>query len=245
MDLKTSTSPSLEHRRLWQQKPVLRIVYEDLFRRLREQCVPGSVLEIGGGSGNFKDSDPDTLSLDIQPLPWVDAVADAYDLPFAEGSFDNIVLLDTLHHLERPGLFFRDAARVLRPGGRLIMIDPMISPLSHFFYHYFHPEPVDMDADPLGDGQRDPDRDPFASNQAIPTLLFFKARARFENAFPEFKLLECRGFALFAYPLSGGFRPWSLLPAFSAPALLWLEKGIEGLLAPLMGFRMIVVIEKI
>lgn len=238
-------SPSQEHRRIWQEKPVLRIVYEDLFRRLRDRCKAGSVLEIGAGSGNFKESRPDITSLDIQPLPWVDAVADAHDLPFADGSFDNIVMLDTLHHLERPVLFFRGAARVLKPGGRLIMIDPMISPLSRFFYHHFHPEPVDMDADPYTEGSRDADRDPFASNQAIPTLLFIKARARFETAFPEFRLLECRGFALFAYPLSGGFRPWSLLPAFLAPAVLWLEKGIEGLLAQLMGFRMIVVIEKI
>lgn len=240
-----ANSPTLEHRRLWRQKPVLRIVYEDLFRRLAEACVAGPVLEIGGGSGNFKDSRPGTTSLDIQPLPWVDAVADAHDLPFAEASFDNIVMLDTLHHLERPVLFFRDAARVLRPGGRLVMIDPMISPLSRFFYHHFHPEPVDMRADPLTDAPRMTGRDPFDSNQAVPTLLFFRAGARFEAAFPEFRLLECRGFGLFAYPLSGGFRPWSLLPAFAAPALLRLERMIEGILAPLIGFRMIVVIERL
>ena len=245
MGLKTNISPTQEHRRLWQEKPVLRIVYEDLFRRLRGQCVPGSVLEIGGGSGNFKESRPDTTSLDIQPLPWVDVVADAHDLPFAEASFDNIVMLDTLHHLERPVIFLRDAARVLKPGGRLVMIDPMMSPLSRFFYHHFHPEPVDMKADPYAEGPRDADRDPFASNQAIPTLLFFKARARFGDAFREFKLLECRGFALFAYPLSGGFRPWSLLPAFAATPLLCLERCIEGVLAPFMGFRMIVVVERL
>ncbi len=238
-------SPSLEHHHIWQRKPVLRAVYRDMYRRMDERRRPGSCLEIGGGIGNYKEENPQTLCLDIQALPSVDLVGDAHLLPFAGASFDNIVMIDALHHLERPGLFLEDAGRVLREGGRLIMAEPMISPVSRLVYTYFHPEPVRMDADPLAEGELDPDRDPFEANQAIPTLLFIHQKERFIQSHPSLKLMLCRKFGLFAYPLSGGFRPWGLIPGFAARPLLWLETYLEKVLAPLMGFRMLVVIEKI
>ena len=93
---------SSEHRILWQVKPVLRLVYEDMYSRIRAMCIPGTILEIGGGSGNFKEQYPDIISLDIQALPWVDIAADAQAIPLSNCCFDNIVVIDTLHHLERP-----------------------------------------------------------------------------------------------------------------------------------------------
>src|SRR3546814_18467176 len=96
-------------------------------------------------------------------------------------------MLDVLHHIERPGVFFAEAARVLRPGGRLVMIEPGITPVSWLFYKLLHPEPVDMSADPLAEVAPDPARDPFAdANQALPTLLFARSRyrLRFAMTFP-------------------------------------------------------------
>ena len=221
------------------------MVYEDLFERIASRCRTGLTLEVGGGSGNFKELYSEVITIDIQALPWVDVVADGHFIPFADCSFDNIVMIDTLHHLERPYFFFQEVSRLLKLGGRLVLVEPMITPLSYFFYKFFHPELVDMSEDPLAEGSLDPGRDPFDSNQAIPTLLFRRYRKRFESAFPDLSISQCHWFSLFAYPLSGGFRPWCLLPASLTPALLRLERKIERLIAPLMGFRMIVVIEKI
>jgi hypothetical protein len=50
--------------------------------------------------------------------------------------------------------------------------------------------------------------------------------------------------SLFAYPLSGGFKPWSLLPAAAAGPLLTLEHMLEPALAPLMAFRLLAVMER-
>lgn len=37
-------------------------------------------------------------------------------------------MIDVLHHLAKPKLFFGEARRILEPGGRLIMIEPAVTP---------------------------------------------------------------------------------------------------------------------
>jgi len=51
-------------------------------------------------------------------------------------------------------------------------------------------------------------------------------------------------FGLAAYPLSGGFKPWSLLTARMARHLLRFERAIEPLVGRLAAFRVMVIIEK-
>jgi len=233
-----------EHGRQWAQKPVLRDIYLDLYRRMAGELVTGATLEIGGGAGIFKQYAPDVVTTDILAAPWLDLVADAQQLPFAPGSFDNIVMFDVLHHIEFPRRFFTEASRILRGGGRIIMMEPGITPFSWPFYHWIHPEPVVMSADPLVDGDPDPARDAFAANQAIPTRLVGRDRARFLAAFPEFTIKRVRWLSLFAYPLSGGFQPWCLIPHALVRPLLRLEDLLAPLLGRLFGFRLLTVVEK-
>lgn len=53
---------------------------------------------------------------------------DVENLPFADGRLDVATLLLVLHYLESPGRALAEAARVLRPGGRLIVADRLASP---------------------------------------------------------------------------------------------------------------------
>jgi len=233
-----------EHGRQWRQKPALREIYLDLYRRMAAELAPGKTLEIGGGAGIFKEFAPEVVTTDILPAPWLDFAADAQALPVADASFDNIVMFDVLHHIEFPRRFLGEASRVLRPGGRIIMVEPGISPLSWVFYKLLHPEPVIMSADPLIDGAPDAARDAFAANQAIPTNLVGRDRWRMTAAFPEFTVTRARWLSLIAYPLSGGFKPWSLIPAALVKPTLALENLLSPLLGRLLGFRLIAVIEK-
>lgn len=50
-------------------------------------------------------------------------VGDCENLPFAENSFDAIICCQSFHHYPNVQNFFCSAARVLRPGGRLILRD--------------------------------------------------------------------------------------------------------------------------
>jgi len=52
-------------------------------------------------------------------------IANAYSLPFKDGSFDAVCAMDILEHVDEPGLVIAEAARVLKPGGQ-------------FFFHTFN-----------------------------------------------------------------------------------------------------------
>lgn len=48
---------------------------------------------------------------------------DMYQLPLPNASFDAVIIHQVLHYAERPGAAIAEAARVLRPGGRLVLVD--------------------------------------------------------------------------------------------------------------------------
>ncbi len=48
---------------------------------------------------------------------------DLYDLPIGDDSFDVVILHQVLHFLDDGGRAIKEAARVLRPGGRLLVVD--------------------------------------------------------------------------------------------------------------------------
>jgi SAM-dependent methyltransferase len=49
-------------------------------------------------------------------------VADLHQLPFADASFDAVLMFHTLTYAERPARALGECARVLRPGGRLVLL---------------------------------------------------------------------------------------------------------------------------
>jgi SAM-dependent methyltransferase len=97
------------------------------------------LLEIGcGEGGNFVHlaaSSPRTrlVGVDFSPAKARFAAratsasavaADAAHLPFADESFDAVLIRDVLHHLPDRLAALREAHRVLRRGGRLTLIEP-------------------------------------------------------------------------------------------------------------------------
>jgi SAM-dependent methyltransferase len=254
-----------ERARAWAARPLLREIYRRYFASMCAQLQrrgddAGVIVELGGGSGNFRDYfraqtavRGRLITTDVVATPHVDLAADAMALPFEDASIDNLLMQDVLHHLPYPLRFFREAQRVLRPGGRIVMMEPYISPASRVVFKLAHPEPVDMRARIFPPGQEvGPDaEDPaaftgtgaFASNQAIPTLLFYRDRPQFARRFPGLAILARQRRSCLVYPLSGGFSGPCLLPRWSWP-LAW---GVERCLAPLAGlmaFRLMVVVGK-
>lgn len=231
------------HRAVWQHKPVLRRLYSEWYGEIVQWLAAGQSVEVGGGTGNLKDSVPQIYCTDVVPVPWLDAVADAHRLPFRSGTLSNLILFDALHHLEQPALFFDEAVRTLRPGGRLIIMDPYVSWASWPVYRFLHPEPLDCDSDPWIATVAGPGRKPFDSNQAVSTIIFESGLRDFQVRYPELTVRHRLRTAFFAYPLSGGFDHPSLLPTWAVTPLLRLERALGGLGA-MLAFRILVVLER-
>jgi ubiquinone/menaquinone biosynthesis C-methylase UbiE len=63
-------------------------------------------------------------------------LGDMYRLPLADRGFDVVVLQMVLHHAEDPDAALEEAARVVRPGGRLVVVD--FAPHAHMELHDLH-----------------------------------------------------------------------------------------------------------
>ena len=63
---------------------------------------------------------------------------DMYQLPVASASFDAAVIHQVLHFAESPGAVIGEAARVLRPGGKLIVADFESHELEHLREQHLH-----------------------------------------------------------------------------------------------------------
>jgi SAM-dependent methyltransferase len=230
------------HRRAWDENEAVRFLYARWYGRVREQLpAEGPWVEIGSGPGFARDFIPGLQLTDVVQAPWHDRQVDAGALPFGDASLGALVLFDVLHHLPAPARFFAEAERVLRRGGRLVLCEPYVSPLSFPVYRFFHEERLDLRADPLAEV---PAGDPFDANQAIPTLLLERRPDELARRFPSLRLVRFERLSGPAYPASGGFSRAPLLPLPLWRALLALEDRLPAGAFRLLGFRLLAVLER-
>jgi SAM-dependent methyltransferase len=245
------TARLVEHRRIWESKPVLSRVYAVWFDALLAGLPPGArVVEVGAGPGFLsahargRAAGITWVSTEILETPWNDVVADGLRLPFQPLTFDAVVAFDLVHHLARPAAFFAEAARVLRPGGRIAVIEPWVSPLSYPIYRWLHQEGCTLGIDPWHPFARDAGegKDPFQGDAAVLWRLVRDtpaARWR-ELGFHPPSVTRLNGFA---YIMTLGFRDASLLPAPMAPLLMKADRALAPL-ARYAGMRALAVWEK-
>lgn len=238
------------HRRIWDEKPVLRHIYNGEFfaRFVAQRKTDGFSIEVGAGPGLFKQFFPSVIATDLISCPWLDTVGDAQQLPFRSASVANIFGLDMLHHLAAPKELLREASRILVPGGRLILIEPWITPFSWIIFRFFHQERCDLSDTrwALPDSQQTAKKPAFDGNQAIPYLLFGPRQCwNTLRDLPQLQLVTREPFCLFAYLFSGGFNHRSLLPQFLYPLVARFEKLTLPLWRRLAALRVLLVFEKI
>ena len=105
----------------------------------------GKVLEVAIGTGRnlpLYPADVELTGIDLSPAMLARAgaraarlgrsvdlrVADAQQLPFPDADFDTVVATLTLCSIPDDVVAVREMARVLRPGGRLVLLDHVASP---------------------------------------------------------------------------------------------------------------------
>jgi SAM-dependent methyltransferase len=240
----TGTDPTLvTQREAWERRPLVRDLYTSWYARIVAElsAQDGSTIELGCGIGSFKEFFPGAVATDVCETPWSEEVIDAQSLPWPDAVIANLVMVDVLHHLPDPMRFLREAARVLVPRGRLVMVEPFCSPVSRALYDAFHHEPVDMRADPFS-GHMASSEDPWDANSALPTLIFWRGLERFREHHPELLVVTRERLAWLLYPLSGGFSRPRLAPYRLGRVLHGLEEALP--LERLAAFRCLVTLEK-
>lgn len=206
-------------------KPFLRRIYDDWYASLAA-CLPpfgpGAVVELGGAGGFLHDVVPEAMTSDVFWTPHLDAVLDARRLPFRRDSLRALVMTNVLHHVPCVADFLRDAARCVRVGGVVAMIEPWVTPWSRFVYGRLHHEPFLPD----GDWCLAEDGPLSTANDALAWILFQRDRTRFEREFPEWRVRSIELTMPLRYLLSGGISRRALMPGWSFGFWTFIERAL-------------------
>jgi len=208
-------------------KPFLKAIYDEWYQTLAAALpsVHGQILELGSGAGYCARFIPDLLTSEIFPCHGIQIALDARRLPFSDKSLRAIVMTNVLHHIPDVNCFFAEASRCLCEGGKILMIEPWLTPWSRFVYRNFHNEPLRTDAP---DWSFAPSGPLSGANIAIPWIVFARDRQAFLSRFPSLHVERIQPFLPFRYLVSGGVAMRSLMPAFTHRVWAALERMLES-----------------
>jgi len=214
-----------ELRSLIQRKPGLRSYYLDTYRRYAEclqRCpTDGIALELGSGAGFVKEVIPEILTSDTLPYSGVDRVIDATKMPFKDSSIKAIFMLNVFHHIPDVGSFLKEAERCLKPEGRLLIVDQHPGWIGWPIYRFVHHEGFNSKAEDW----RFQSTGPLSgANGALAWIVFSRDRDKFQARFPALQLLKYQPHTPLRYWLSGGLKPWSLVPTWAVDWVVRLDK---------------------
>lgn len=104
-----------------------------------------SIIDVGAGELKYKEnfshcnyvSNDLCIGDDGWSYSGVDIISSVYDIPVEEGSFDAVLCIQVLEHLDRPDLAFFEFCRILKPGGRVYLSAPLLAGEHQQPYDFF------------------------------------------------------------------------------------------------------------
>ncbi|HEY9525801.1 MAG TPA: class I SAM-dependent methyltransferase [Anaerolineales bacterium] len=230
----------------WNQKPILKTLYGDFYRLISKKLsnLPDAkIVELGSGLGNIREFIPNCIRTDLFPNPWIDQMENAYQLSFPDESVSDLILTDVFHHLRYPGTALQEFSRVLRKGGRVIMLEPCMSALGLLVYGIPHDEPVAVTKKIEWEAPQgwSPQQIDYYAAQGNASRVF--VGQRFRHKLGDWRTIKTQRFSAIAYAASGGFSKPQLYPTAALPLLRKLERVLD-LFPLLFATRLLVILEK-
>jgi hypothetical protein len=210
-------------RQIIQDNRFLRQIYREWYEALAAVLPggPGAVLELGSGAGFLSDAVPGLITSEVFWCKHIHMVADGRWLPLPDSCLRAILMTDVLHHVPGVRAFFADAARCVRSGGVVAMIEPWFTRWSRIIYTRLHHEPFR----PQTPAWEFPARGPLSNaNGALPWIVFERDRAQFEREFPQWRIETIKPCMPFRYLVSGGVSLRALMPGWTFGAWRELER---------------------
>ncbi len=213
-----------------QENVFLKNLYVDFYAMFKNSLAglpkKRKLVELGSGAGFIKKIIPDAVTSDVIKLPDVDLHFSATAMPFKNVSIDRFFMLNVIHHIQDPRLFFKEIDRCLRKNGKLIAIEPANTLWGRFIYQNFH---HDEQFNPKGVWTLKSQKALSDANGAIPWIILVRDRKKFEKLFPHLKILKITAHTPIRYLISGGLSYRQLLPSQMYSVI----KTIEKLATPL------------
>jgi hypothetical protein len=223
-----SPERTLLHRQIIFRKKFLKKLYLEwysVFTQSIQSVPPGKYVELGSGGGFLKEVEPSILTTDILSLSDIDMSFSALEMPFKEEEVSALFLLDTFHHIPDSFQFLTEASRVLKRGGKIIMIEPANSWWGRLIYKNLHHEPFDETGD-----WKIPESGPMSgANGALPCIVFERDISLFCNRFPSLKIESISYHTPLRYLLSGGVSYRSILPGFCFDIFTFIDRALSSL----------------
>ena len=214
-------------KRIIQENSLLRSVYiswyHDVLNRLPQ--ISGSVLELGTGAGFLNEFIPGLMTTDVQCVRGLTLVCSATQLPFRESSLRAIVLINVFHHVPGAQAFFEQCKRCLKPGGRVILIEPWITQVSRLVYAHVHYEPFDQN---ISDWDLPASGHLSGGNDALAWVVFRRDLRQFRRRHTGLTVVEIQPLVHFRYFLSGGVSMRCLAPGWLNEPLKIMENALPS-----------------
>ena len=116
--------------------PASRGGIDEVMHAIIAQHAEGLILDCGAG---LKDRVyPNVINLEIMDYPCTDVRAFNESLPFADATFDAVFTLAVLEHVRDPFAAGREIVRVLKPGGLLYSMVPLMVPFHGYPNHFYN-----------------------------------------------------------------------------------------------------------
>ncbi|HVU22800.1 MAG TPA: class I SAM-dependent methyltransferase [Opitutus sp.] len=110
--------------------------YDEVAYAIIASCRDGLILDCG--AGQKQRTFPNIINLEIMDYPSTDVRGVNESLPFADATFDAVFSFATLEHIPDPFAAAAEIARVLKPGGLVYSVVPLISPYHGFPNHFYN-----------------------------------------------------------------------------------------------------------
>ncbi|MEI8138459.1 MAG: methyltransferase domain-containing protein [bacterium] len=242
-----------ERNRYYGDKPInLMFLLENRYSWMnRFLSASSSGLEVGSGSGlsrEYVKSGPFLLS-DFTNAEYLDVKkVDALNTPFRAKDFDFVVASHVIHHVPNPMMFFSEMARILKPGGLLLINEVKCSILMRAILRLMNHESYDYGVsvyDRTAMMKLNAD-DRWEANCAVPDLLFDDLR-EFDKNVSSFKAIHHEYSECIILLNSGGVDRATLhipLFRFFKRMVLALDRGLISLSPDIFAMSRRVVLQK-
>ena len=197
-------------------------------------------LELGAGVIPMKNNFPNIKSTDIVSASHLDGILDATNLNLKDNSTQTLFLQNTFHHVPDPQKFFDESIRVLKNGGRIVIVNPFHNKLSSFLYPIlFKTETFDK----RGSWNDASNHAMIGANQALSFIVFKRDIAKFNASNANLRLIHAEPLPSgLRYLLTGGLNFKKLMPDFVLKIISFIERA--GILPSFLSIHWIVVLEK-